>query len=517
MTNEIKITITERGTARKYSREIKKADKATERFRVSTTGLTREIGAFRNRLLLVSFATAIVAGSIGKLTAAAGDAQETLSKFDAVFKEQGKAAKVFAEELAESTNRATIELVDFLSTLQDTFVPLGFARDAASELSQNLVKLAVDVASFNNKLDADVVRDFQSALVGNTETVRKYGIVITQAVLGQELFSSGLADSVSDATEAEKAIARYNIILASTTDAHGDAARTITSFNNTMKGAKSAVLDLSIALGEELLPATQKTVSLFTEATKAATRFIKSFNVDAVVKDQERLNFLNEEIATLEGKLGQAFNKSRLALIAKHEEERKQLILTMRAREDAAEVEMALAPIADDSTIAFDMQVEVLDRMPKSYQEAMESMRKFNELQSASRMGAANLANEIFGVVAALKRLSDPSTSGVNKFLTVFGGLLGFATGGFGGAAIGANIGGSAAEILGFEHGGSFRVSGTGGTDSQLVAFKATPGETVNVNTPGQPSGNTFNINFSGVPPTEDYLRDTFLPVLQRI
>ena len=117
MANEIKIRITERGTARKYAREIKKADVATKRFRVTTTGLTREIGAFRNRLLLVSFATAVVAASIGKLTAAAGDAQETLSKFDAVFKDQGAAAKVFAEDLATSTNRSRIELIDFLSSL----------------------------------------------------------------------------------------------------------------------------------------------------------------------------------------------------------------------------------------------------------------------------------------------------------------------------------------------------------------------------------------------------------------
>lgn len=33
----------------------------------------------------------------------------------------------------------------------------------------------------------------------------------------------------------------------------------------------------------------------------------------------------------------------------------------------------------------------------------------------------------------------------------------------------------------GFQHGGRFKVGGTGGTDSQLVAFRASPGETVTV------------------------------------
>ena len=38
----------------------------------------------------------------------------------------------------------------------------------------------------------------------------------------------------------------------------------------------------------------------------------------------------------------------------------------------------------------------------------------------------------------------------------------------------------------GFQSGGTFRVGGAGGPDSQLVAFRASPNETVNVRTPGQ-------------------------------
>lgn len=41
-------------------------------------------------------------------------------------------------------------------------------------------------------------------------------------------------------------------------------------------------------------------------------------------------------------------------------------------------------------------------------------------------------------------------------------------------------------NLQGFQNGGSFRVGGSGGTDSQLVAFRASPNETVAVRTPGQ-------------------------------
>lgn len=69
--------------------------------------------------------------------------------------------------------------------------------------------------------------------------------------------------------------------------------------------------------------------------------------------------------------------------------------------------------------------------------------------------------------------------------------FLSKAEGGFGwGDAIGGlstSIGG----LLGFANGGSFTVGGSGGTDSQLVAFRATPGEMVNVRTPEARGGGT--------------------------
>jgi hypothetical protein len=48
--------------------------------------------------------------------------------------------------------------------------------------------------------------------------------------------------------------------------------------------------------------------------------------------------------------------------------------------------------------------------------------------------------------------------------------------------------------LFGFASGGAFTVGGAGGTDSQLVAFKATPGEEVTVRTPAQQGGGGSSI-----------------------
>ena len=51
--------------------------------------------------------------------------------------------------------------------------------------------------------------------------------------------------------------------------------------------------------------------------------------------------------------------------------------------------------------------------------------------------------------------------------------------------------------LFGFANGGSFNVGGGGGTDSQLVAFMATPGEKVSVTNPGQGAANGINLVYN--------------------
>lgn len=54
------------------------------------------------------------------------------------------------------------------------------------------------------------------------------------------------------------------------------------------------------------------------------------------------------------------------------------------------------------------------------------------------------------------------------------------------GALAAANVAQIASQSIGFRTGGEMTVGGSGGVDSQLVSFRATPGEKVRVNTPAQ-------------------------------
>lgn len=72
-----------------------------------------------------------------------------------------------------------------------------------------------------------------------------------------------------------------------------------------------------------------------------------------------------------------------------------------------------------------------------------------------------------------------------------------------------AKVGGDILKMLpGFKTGGSFRVGGSGGADSSLVAFRATPGEMVDVRRPGQglSGGSSPYFDLRGAVMTQDLL-----------
>lgn len=195
-----------------------------------------------------------LAGATAGLLKLGSDAEEMQAKFNTVFGQFAPQTAASLGTFADQVGRNQFELMGFAATLQDTFVPLGFARQAAAEMSTDLVKLAVDLGSFNNVSEATVVEDLQSALVGNTETLRKYGIVASQARIEQEAINTGLWDGVGAIDASAKAQAIMQIAIASTADAQGDALETSGSFANQMRAVTSSLTEAATAAGVQLLP-----------------------------------------------------------------------------------------------------------------------------------------------------------------------------------------------------------------------------------------------------------------------
>jgi len=188
-----------------------------------------------------------------------------MNKFNVVFGKNAIEASKWAETFAEKVGRSKYRVKEWMASVQDLFVPLGFARDEATELSKSLVKLAVDVGSFQNKADADVIRSFTSALVGNHDAVRNYGIVISETALSQEVLNQNLGKAYKDLTDLEKVQLRYSLLLKGSTDAIGDAERTANSYASQVKRLNSNLHDTAVELGDDFLGAMTKVVRSINE------------------------------------------------------------------------------------------------------------------------------------------------------------------------------------------------------------------------------------------------------------
>ena len=199
----------------------------------------------------IAGAAAVAASAAAGIDAAA-DMEEVLNKFNVVFGQNRQAMKEWADQFADDVGRSKREVAEFLANTQDLLIPIGIDPEAAEQMSQDVTRLAIDVASFNNKLDSDVLRDFHSALTGGGETVKKYGVVLDVAATKAKLLENSIDPAT--ANNAQKAWARWQIILDSTTAAQGDAIRSGDSYTNQMKRLGAQLEDLAGSLGEVLLP-----------------------------------------------------------------------------------------------------------------------------------------------------------------------------------------------------------------------------------------------------------------------
>lgn len=218
-------------------------------------------GLSAGRRGLMSFArsaaalAAPIAGAFAftKSIQAASNLEETMNKFNVVFGESAKTVQTWGNQFAKEVGRSEEQIARFLANSQDLFIPLGFEPGAAQEMSKQVTSLALDLASFNNMADDDTIRDLHAALTGSGEVMKKYGVVLSEAAVKQELLNQGM--DPKNASDQAKAQARMNIIVRGTTAAQGDAIRSAGGFANQLKALQGRVFDAAAAIGNIFLPA----------------------------------------------------------------------------------------------------------------------------------------------------------------------------------------------------------------------------------------------------------------------
>ncbi len=249
-----------------FTRGIKKAEAQTRRLgRVfddvgrKAVNIGKQLSAFVSLPIL-----AIGVASVKT----ASDIQEMQNLFDVTFGDAADGVEEWADRTAKATNRSKFELQRTAADFAAFLKPLGVAPDAIVPMSTALTQLTTDIASFRNQTDEEVFTRLFSGLAGETEAVRRLGIDIGEAAIKQELLNQGFKGTATDATQGQKAMARFALIVRQTTDAQGDAIRTSDSFENQTKGLGAAITDIRVEIGQRFLPIATRMVKKLRELGK---------------------------------------------------------------------------------------------------------------------------------------------------------------------------------------------------------------------------------------------------------
>lgn len=249
-----------------YSRATKKAERDSKL-------LSRATGAAGTGLMAVGKAGLYAGGALGvgfalgayKSVQAASDLNESINASNAIFEDSGPRIQKWSRTAADSLGLARSEALQAAASIGAMLKPMGFTEDRAARMSQKMVQLAGDMASFNNEDPSEMLERIRSGLAGESEPLRRFGVDLRVTAVQAFAVREGLIKQGEALQGAALVQASYQKILADTADQQGDFERTSTGLANTQRRLRANTIDLAAVMGKELQPEAKKAAAVLND------------------------------------------------------------------------------------------------------------------------------------------------------------------------------------------------------------------------------------------------------------
>jgi hypothetical protein len=135
-------------------------------------------------------------------------------------------------------------------------VSMGATADSAAQMTDQILTVAADVAAFNGELAnaPEVVDAINGALAGSYETLDKYGISITAAMVEQKALADTGKQAASELTELEKRTATVALVTEQAALATGSLDEQMDSAAVKSNQFAARMADVQTQVGTALLP-----------------------------------------------------------------------------------------------------------------------------------------------------------------------------------------------------------------------------------------------------------------------
>lgn len=218
----------------------------------------------------VQLAATVALGAITAMSyQAARRAEAVDGAFEQVFRDMPAEASKATAAISNEFGRLETDIKDNFTQLRAVVSALGVDAQTSLGIVDQLQRRSLDMAAFKDVSDAEAFRAVISGITGETEPLKRFGVVLNETAVATELVRLGFKGKAKDASESAKVVARTNIILRQTAEVSGQVAREAETLAEKEKRARDEFVETAEKFGKQFLPVAAKVLGWATDALKA--------------------------------------------------------------------------------------------------------------------------------------------------------------------------------------------------------------------------------------------------------
>lgn len=228
-----------------------------------TKSATNEITAQTSKIKSVfsSVAKFIAGLAIGRMIIGFGksaitlasDLQEVQNVVDTAFGSMKSNCEEFAKTAITQFGMSELSAKRTASMYMAMSNGVGIAKETASQMALTITGLTGDMASFFNVSQSVADTALQSIWTGETESLKKFGVVMTEVNLKQFAFANGLNADINSMSQAELIGLRYKFAIDKLSLANGDFTKTSATWANQVRVLQEQWKEFMTIMGNGLI------------------------------------------------------------------------------------------------------------------------------------------------------------------------------------------------------------------------------------------------------------------------
>lgn len=196
-------------------------------------------------------------------------------RFDTVFGEAAESVRIWADEVNERLGVSEERLQGTAAAVGDLFVPMGFARQAAADMTMEVLTLSAALSEWTGGQysAADASNIITRAILGEREALIGLGVKISEAQVDAAMLEAGFADLTGQAFEQARAMVTLELITAKSADAMTAFADGGSEAMIAQNNLKASLDDLKVSMSQLIVEAAPLVKALASVVGILATPF----------------------------------------------------------------------------------------------------------------------------------------------------------------------------------------------------------------------------------------------------